>query len=476
MCYPNRAHRRKSIRRMASWCGVAAATAGAQAQQEAVSLPEVVVSASGLPLTESALTQHVQVFTRAQIEAAAPMSVSDFLARAAGVPVDRLGRNGGYGSLFLRGADPSHVVVLVDGVRQNDPLSTRGSAVDLNALAIGDIERIEVVRGNASVVHGEALAGVVQLFTRARALSMGRVDVAVGEYGLRAASASVRLEGWRISANQREDGDTDSGQVRNAVADVGWSGRAGTAWLQADLRAGTAVSRAFPDDSGGQKYAVVRQLEEVDTNHAQGALQMRYALSPFDLLEAQVAVVRRTTKQETPGVAPGLRDPAGLPEIDGETNYRRNELRLRWIGQGQTWEACVSSEYAQERGALHSTLFVGFPLLAAGLATACFASLSVASLSMSLVMASRRGTVEYLGFRVCFPRSTPLPTLLVGRKMAAPCFWIALATLLIGASKATASATTPPMDVPQVRSKRWPIGTPMWLSMACGALSANRPR
>src|SRR4051812_15549219 len=79
-------------------------------------LSPVVVSASALPLTEATVNQHVSVYTREQIEREAPASVAEFLSRRAGAVVDRRARSGGFGSLFLRGADPSHVVVLIDGI------------------------------------------------------------------------------------------------------------------------------------------------------------------------------------------------------------------------------------------------------------------------------------------------------------------------------------------------------------------------
>ena len=120
------------------------------AQAEPV-LPAQQVTATRLPTTPAAATQSVTLLSRADLAALHGLSLSDILRRQAGIVIDRSSASGGYGSLYLRGADPSHTVVLIDGVRQNDPLSSRGSAVDLNTLSIDDIERIEIVRGNASV-------------------------------------------------------------------------------------------------------------------------------------------------------------------------------------------------------------------------------------------------------------------------------------------------------------------------------------
>ena len=129
--------------------------------ESVTTLDQIQVSASVLPTTAAAASQHITILQRDQLDAMRGASVAEILAAQAGVVVDRSARSGGYGALYLRGADPSHVVILVDHVRQNDPLSSRGSAVDLNTLSSDDIERIEIVRGNASVVNADAMAGLI---------------------------------------------------------------------------------------------------------------------------------------------------------------------------------------------------------------------------------------------------------------------------------------------------------------------------
>jgi len=85
------------------------------------------------------------------------------------VPGLYIHESGGLGSaanVSLRGATPGQTLVLVDGVRLSDPTST-DNAPDLGSIAIGDIERIEVLRGPQSALYGsDAMGGVVQIFTR----------------------------------------------------------------------------------------------------------------------------------------------------------------------------------------------------------------------------------------------------------------------------------------------------------------------
>ncbi|MFL6691413.1 MAG: TonB-dependent receptor plug domain-containing protein [Ramlibacter sp.] len=374
--------RERGLCRMFALAASLSAAAHAQAP-DALSLAPVVISASGLALTESALEQHVDVFTRRQLDDHAAESVGEFLVRQAGVMVDRRGRSGGFGSLFMRGADPSHVVVLVDGVRQNDPLSSRGSAVDLNSLSIDDIERIEVVRGNSSVAHGEALAGVVQLFTRTVTTASTRAVVEAGGHGLRAASAGFATPAWRIGASDREDGEPSIGTVRNRAVNFGYGLPLGAATFRIDGRVADGRSRSFPDDSGGVLYAVNRALEASDSESRQLSAAWRQDLAERGELNARVTRFTREGAQDTPRVVAGLRDPFGLPHIVARTDYGRTEAQLDWRGPIATWEVGVGLQSQRETGALDSTIFLGARVPAA---------FSIARITDSLHAEARRTT------------------------------------------------------------------------------------
>lgn len=339
--------------------------AGAALAQEQRQLSPVVISASPLALTEAAINQHVDVFTREQIEAHPAASVGEFLVRQAGIVVDRRGRSGGYGSLFLRGADPSHVVVLIDGVRQNDPLSSRGSAVDLNSLSLDDIERIEVVRGNTSVAHGEALAGVVQLFTATQAGERRRVMSEVGGNGLRALSASFKSPSWRVSASHRQDGDDSTGSIRMESLNLGYRQQVGNSTVQLDFRLAESLNRGFPDDSGGVRFAVNRSLESGNSMSRQLSALIRRDLGPLGALEARLTRFARNGVQDTPRVVPGVRDPFGLPSIRADADYTRTDGQLQWLANARGWDLLLGLQSQREHGALNSTLFLPGPVPAA---------------------------------------------------------------------------------------------------------------
>lgn len=102
--------------------------------------------------------------TRAELEASGARTLAEFLQRIPGVKVNRQGGVLEAATLSIRGSSANQVLVLVDGVPQND---LWGGAVNLNALPLERIESVEIVRGGGSALHGEgALGGVVRLTTR----------------------------------------------------------------------------------------------------------------------------------------------------------------------------------------------------------------------------------------------------------------------------------------------------------------------
>ncbi|MGH2872198.1 MAG: TonB-dependent receptor plug domain-containing protein, partial [Solirubrobacteraceae bacterium] len=111
--------------------------------------------------------------------------VSDALAQVPGLAVARSGGPGQDTSVFIRGADPGETLVLIDGVRINDPSTTDGEAV-LGDLFVNGIERIEVLRGPQSTLYGsDAMGGVVNIITQRGGAQpfIGQVDTEGGSYG-----------------------------------------------------------------------------------------------------------------------------------------------------------------------------------------------------------------------------------------------------------------------------------------------------
>jgi vitamin B12 transporter len=126
----------------------------------------IVVTANRFATPTRQVASSVTVITAEEIERSQATSVTELLRTVPGLDVVQSGGTGQQTSLFLRGTNAEHVLVLVDGVKINDP-SSPSNAVNLANLAADNIDRIEILRGPQSVLYGsDAIGGVVQIFTR----------------------------------------------------------------------------------------------------------------------------------------------------------------------------------------------------------------------------------------------------------------------------------------------------------------------
>lgn len=150
---------------LASACALSS-TLPAAAQQPITELPETIVTATRIPTPADRVPAAVTVITRADIEERGYQTLAEALRTVPGMRVVQEGGPGQRASAFLRGSSSQHVLVLLDGVPVNDASEPNGAFNFGNDL-LGDIERIEVVRGPGSSLYGSgALGGVVNLITR----------------------------------------------------------------------------------------------------------------------------------------------------------------------------------------------------------------------------------------------------------------------------------------------------------------------
>ncbi len=143
----------------------APAWAGPATGQTAVTLPETVVTASrGTPLAPTELATAATVYTRQDIERLQVKTLPDLLKGSLGVDIAQTGGYGQVTSLFMRGAETDHVLVLVDGIKVG---SITVGTTPFELIPIDQVERVEIIRGPQSGLYGsEAIGGVIQIFTR----------------------------------------------------------------------------------------------------------------------------------------------------------------------------------------------------------------------------------------------------------------------------------------------------------------------
>jgi vitamin B12 transporter len=139
------------------------AVAGA-AQAQSIEVNPVVVSATRMEQPLSEVLSSVSVITRQDIEKSQAPTLVDLLQGESGVEYGRNGGPGSQTSIFLRGQESKSLVVLVDGVRTQ---TDGGGFLTVTDMPLSQIERIEILRGNAGALYGDAaIGGVINIYTR----------------------------------------------------------------------------------------------------------------------------------------------------------------------------------------------------------------------------------------------------------------------------------------------------------------------
>lgn len=240
-----------------------AAACPALAQSQSVpSLQETVVTASGIRQSVQDALPATTLITRADIDRAQTPDLLSLLSTVAGVQIAQTGGMGSSSSIFIRGANANHTLVLVDGVPINNV--TLGTAT-LENFPLANVDHIEIVRGNVSAIYGSAaLGGVIQIFTReATGKPQVSVSTQVGSYGLKQVDATGSVKtasGTSIAAtaealNYQGFPAINATQTPGALSDDdGYKRRSLGLSLRQDLGDGNSVGLRLRDASGTLQY------------------------------------------------------------------------------------------------------------------------------------------------------------------------------------------------------------------------------
>lgn len=205
----------------------------------------LVITATRMPTPLARIAGGVTVITADDIARRQYRELSAALAGVPGLHVARTGVVGAQTSVFVRGAESDHVLVLVDGVEMTDPSSGLFAFADFR---LDRVERIEVVRGAHSAQYGsEAIGGVIHIITkrgagepslraRAGAGSFGTEDIA-----LEASGAAGALD-WSANVSRFvTDGESHTPRRLRAAAS---HERDGYEHAAAGLKAGWQITNA----------------------------------------------------------------------------------------------------------------------------------------------------------------------------------------------------------------------------------------
>ena len=247
------------------------------ADDAATHLDQGVVTATRTAQPQDQALSAITVIDRDEIQRLQPASLPDLLTGRAGVSIANNGGPGKSTSLFLRGTESDHVLVLVDGVKIGS--ATSGGA-SLQDIPVEQIERVEIVRGPFSSLYGsEAIGGVIQVFThRPEGAFSPSASAAIGSEntqryaaGVSGSSKDATRGGWYVinAAHENTDGinayrgtrnfDPDKDGYRNDSLTVQGGMRFSEAW-DADLRAFRAEGHNEYDGSANNEADTVQQV------------------------------------------------------------------------------------------------------------------------------------------------------------------------------------------------------------------------
>ena len=147
-------------------------------------------------------TADISVLTAADLAESGDQTVVKAISRVAGISTTNNGGFGQPGSLFMRGQSAGNVLILLDGMRLNDPSTTDGRAMIEN-LMVENISQIEIVKGGSSSTWGgNASAGVINIVTKSVKQKgfHGNAQINGGTYNTKGANASLSYGGEKLTA------------------------------------------------------------------------------------------------------------------------------------------------------------------------------------------------------------------------------------------------------------------------------------
>ena len=335
--------------------------------------PEIVVT--GTITDDKKLYDEAPKFSLSanDIKALNPPTTVDLLRRIPGLDVTQQGGPGGITFVSIRGGDPNFTVVLVDGVKVDDPTNSRGGGFDFSGLDPLMIHHIDVFYGAFSAVFGsDALGGIVSITTKglSQAALTGVIEVGTNDawasslhvYHLFKDKVGASLIGVVRNGGDAIQGDSlDRAQASfkvtndtDAHTDLIW---------RLNLFASNTDATSFPIASGGDKLAVLRSVET--RSFSQNNFSAEVSWHPKNIWMTKFRGGRSSYDElnDSPGVAPGVI--SGIPPVITQSAYTRSFATTSntfWLNEQIV--AGLGAEVIREDGRIQSQIDFGFPVTA----------------------------------------------------------------------------------------------------------------
>lgn len=302
-------------------------------------LDTVVVTATGEERSLEEVNAAVTVLEREDLEHAGTPSLAEALRRVPGAILLRSGLDTGVSSLFLRGSNTAHTLVLLDGVRLNSPFF---GGYDFGLPLVGTLERAEVARGPYSALYGgDAIGGVVQLVTRIPTGSSWSGVVEAGGEGWRRFEAvgSMDLDGLGLTvaaASREGTGPLDNDDFRSRSGLVRATWKAGST-----LRAGFLIHHADSATEIPFSGSLATPRRETESRELVMALPLRWDWDTGSSLEVVPTRVERELRFSDPDDAFGM--------TASQTTASSSGLRAMWRQGVGRHRVTVGAEWRQDQ-------------------------------------------------------------------------------------------------------------------------------
>jgi vitamin B12 transporter len=322
----------------------------AQRDQEPLT---IVITGSKIPVNDEQISSNTTVIKKQTIEQLNPRNVSQLLSSLPGLHVENSSARGSFNGLYLRGGDPNFTSVLINGVKVNDPTNSRGGAFDFSLLNINAIEQIEIVKGPVSSLYGsDAMAGVINIVTSQPVDDLSAdIQVEAGTNELFNASAfagnSFAKGNITLNLSYADDGEqiTGSGFKSSSARLSGDYEIIDSTLLSMNFAFQDANAQSFPENSGGPEYAVIRDVDNRDTQQQVHYLNLMHVVNETNQVNIQFNYFQSAEKSDSVGID------SAIPPTINDSDYQRQILMATYSSKFATgFDTSIGAEMQWEEG------------------------------------------------------------------------------------------------------------------------------
>ncbi|MDF2177310.1 TonB-dependent receptor [Aliiglaciecola sp. CAU 1673] len=303
--------------------------------------------------------------SRDDIDRLNPATTVDLMRHIPHLLISQNGAAGGQSFVSIRGGESNFTLIMIDHVVVNDPTNSRGGGFDFNLLDPATLERVEVYRGGVSAVYGgEAVSGVIHFITRQsdyRGLTLETGSDSQKRASLSLASPLGNDISTLFNAAYSSQNANDFSDYENQQFLFKLMGQNENSDYQLLLSHSQQDSSAFPEDSGGQRFATIRQPESRDGEQFLAGVQGNWHADDNLKLSAKLSWSRHQEDAESPGIAEAVL--SGIPASTISSDYRQTEGQLfATFAPDNAWHWVAGMEGQKSIGENNGFLDFGFPL------------------------------------------------------------------------------------------------------------------